>query len=195
MKPADFKRLIERFYSGETSETEEFQLRQYFEQKDLPTSHLGYKAHFLALQEMQQEALGDDFNQSLMDQLKDEPATNKFRIWLYRISSVAAIILLFIVVWFGTDLLKPKEVYGTITDPVLAFAETQKVLDEVSKKMNKGLTPAKKTVDKVEKSVQKTGELKKLDKALNKAKKINKLEEASELLKSFNKVVVTYGNS
>ena len=61
--------------------------------------------------------------------------------------------------------------------------------------MNKGLQPAKKTVDKVEDNVKQAGKIKKINGALKQAKKVNKYEEASELLKSMSKVQVRIGNS
>lgn len=195
MKPADINQLIEKFYAGETSVQEETQLRDYFEQANIPANHLSAKLHFIAANQLAEEEMGEDFEENLMSQLVDEKPVSIIKIWTYRLTSAAAIILLMLAIWFGTDLLQPKEVYGTITDPKLAFAETQKVLDEVSKKMNKGLQPAKKTVDKVEDNVKQAGKIKKINSALKQAKKVNKYEEASELLKSMSKVQVRIGNS
>jgi len=195
MTPANIEQLIEKYYAGETSEQEETQLRAYFSAKDIPDSQMAAKLYFMALKASADEKLGDDFDSKLMAQLSDEKPASTFRIWTYRISAVAAVILLMLAIWFGADLVQPKSVYGTITDPKLAFAETQKVLDEVSKKMNKGLQPAKKTVEAVEGPVKQVGEIKKINAALQKAKKINKFEEASELLKSISKVQVRLGNS
>jgi 3'-phosphoadenosine 5'-phosphosulfate sulfotransferase (PAPS reductase)/FAD synthetase len=195
MKPANIDLLIEKYYAGETSVQEETELRKYFDTQEVPESQMADRMYFAMLDELSDEKLGDEFDEKLVSRLTEEKPPSTFRIWSYRISSVAAVILLMLAIWFGTDLLQPKQVYGTITDPKLAFAETQKVLDEVSKKMNKGLQPAKKTVEAVEVNVKQAGKMNKMNSALKQAKKINKFEEASELLKSISKVQVRLGNS
>ena len=195
MKSENIEQLIEKYYAGETSEKEENQLRIYFVADDIPESQMAAKIYFMALDAVSEEKLPDGFDEKLMTQLNEKKPSPTFRIWAYRVSSAAAIILLMLAILFGADLLKPKEVYGTINDPKLAFAETRKVLDEVSKKMNKGLQPVKMTVEKVEDNVEQAGKIKKINTALQKAKKVNKFEDASELLKSISKVQVRLGTS
>lgn len=195
MKPAKLDLLIEKYYAGETSPEEEKELKAFILEGDIPAEHLELKEQFEIMNLMSNEHLSDDFDAKLLENLSGKKKAAKTFIGSFWVSGVAATILLLITIWFGTDLLQPKAVYGTITDPELAFNETKKVLDEVSKKMNKGITPAKKTVDKVEGSVKQAGEIKKINEALNKAKSIDKLEEASDLLKSMNKVYIRIGNS
>ena len=195
MIPAKLQDLIEKFYAGETTEHEEEQLKAYFNLADSSKDLAREKEYFMAMNSLKTEELDDTFEKELFKQINDEEPGRKLKVWGYSISAVAATVTIFLLVWFGTDILNPKEVYGTINDPHLAFAETQKALDEVSKNMNKGLKPAKKTVDKVEENVKKTGEVKKLNKALEKTKSFQKIDEASELLKSFSKVYVNYGKS
>jgi len=195
MKSENIEQLIEKYYAAETSETEENQMRVYFQGNDIPGSQMAAKIYFMTLDAVSEEKLPDGFDEKLMGQLIEKKPSSTFRIWAYRISSAAAIILLMLAILFGTDILQPRELYGTITDPKLAFAETRKVLDEVSKKMNKGLQPVKMTVEKVEDNVEQAGKIKKMNTALQKAKKINKFEDASELLKSISKVQVRLGTS
>jgi hypothetical protein len=73
-------------------------------------------------------------------------------------------------------------VYGTVTDPIAAFAETKKVLQEVSKNVKKGVTPVSATLKKAESGLKKT-------------KNIKKLNNTGLLLKSMTKVTVNYGKS
>jgi len=195
MIPAKLQDLIEKFYAGETTEHEEEQLKAYFNLADSSKDVVMEKEYFIAMNSLKTEELDDTFEKELFKQINDEKPGRKLKTWSYSISAVAATITIFLLVWFGTDILNSKEVYGTINDPHLAFAETQKALDEVSKKIKKGLKPAKKTVDKVEENVKKTGDVKKLNKALEKTKSFQKIDEASELLKSFSKVYINYGKS
>ena len=191
MKVQDIKLLIEKFYNGETSRNEEQLLKDYFEQKDIPEQFSDTKEYFNFLQKEAALELDDAFEEKFFKEA--EHKTNNKRIWMYRISGIAATILVFVLVWVGTELFQPKEVYGTISDPAIAFLETQKALDEVSKKMNKGLKPAEKTVKSIDNNAKKIGELKKLNKALENTKSIHKIDKASDLLKSVSKVYISYG--
>ena len=194
MKVQDIKLLIEKFYNGETSKCEEQLLMDYFDQKEIPEQYSDTKEYFNFLQKEAALELDDTFNEKFFKETGlNEHQTNNKRIWMYRISGIAATILVFVLVWVGTELFQPKEVYGTISDPAIAFLETQKAMDEVSKKMNKGLKPAEKTVKTIDNSVKKVGELKKMNKALENTKSIHKIDKASDLLKSVSKVYISYG--
>ena len=194
MKVQDIKLLIEKFYNGETSIHEEQLLKDYFDQKDIPEQFSDTKEYFNFLQKEASLELDDDFDDKFFKEAGlDEHHSNNKRIWMYRISGIAATILVFVLVWIGTELLQPKEVYGTISDPAIAFLETQKAMDEVSKKMNMGLKPAEKTVKTIDNSVKKIEEFKKMNKALENTKSIHKIDKASDLLKSISKVYISYG--
>jgi len=196
MKVQDIKLLIEKFYNGETSKREEQLLKDYFDQKDIPEQYSDTKEYFNFLQKEAALELDDTFDEKFFKETGlDEHQTNNKRIWMYRISGIAATILVFILVWVGTELFQPKEVYGTISDPAIAFLETQKAIDEVSKKMNKGLQPAEKTVKKIDENVKRVGEFKKMNQALESTKSLRKIDQASDLLKSISKVYVSYGDS
>jgi hypothetical protein len=196
MKLHEIEQLIEKFYNGETSLEEEKILKDYMNNDTVPEQFIAVKEHFSFLTNEKELELDDAFDEKIL-QLADAEKTqsNSLKIWTYRLSGVAAAILLFVMVWFGTDLLKPKEVYGTISDPSLAFLETRKAMDEVSKKLNKGLHPAEKTVKKIDENVKRAGELKKMNQALEKTKGLRKIDQASDLLKSVSKVYVSYGDS
>ncbi|PLW96470.1 MAG: hypothetical protein C0591_08660 [Marinilabiliales bacterium] len=196
MKLHEIEQLIEKFYNGETSLAEEEMLKDYLNQDTVPEQFMAVKEHFNFLKKEKVLELDDAFDEKILQLIDTEKAqSNSLKIWTYRLSGVAAAILLFVMVWFGTDLLQPKEVYGTISDPSLAFLETRKAMDEVSKKMNKGLQPAEKTVQKIDKNVKRAGELKKMNQALEKTKGLRKIDQASDLLKSVSKVYVSYGDS
>lgn len=196
MKLHEIEQLLAKFYNGETSLSEEEMLKDYLNQDTVPEQFIAVKEHFNFLKNENELELDDAFDEKILQLIDTEKAqSNSLKIWTYRLSGVAAAILLFVMVWFGTDLLQPKEVYGTISDPSLAFLETRKAMDEVSKKMNKGLQPAEKTVQKIDKNVKRAGELKKMNQALEKTKGLRKIDQASDLLKSVSKVYVSYGDS
>jgi hypothetical protein len=195
MTPAELRKLFKRFYDGETSELEENTLREWFRQEDIPGEFSAESEYFRTMDKLKEESLGASFEEDLLKKIMSEKQPKVIRFWPLGISGIAATIMIFLAIWFGTDLLNSKEVYGTIKDPQIAFSESQRILEEVSKKLDEGLKPAQKTVAKVEENVKKTGEINKLNEAIKKAKPIHKIDNASELLKSFNKVYVNYGKS
>ena len=196
MKLHEIEKLIEKFYGGETTLKEEELLRAYLNQKDIPKQFQAARDYFNFLQNEKELEMNDSFDEKILQTIElKEDKSNTLKVWTYRLSGVAAVILVFVMVWFGTDLFQPKEVYGTISDPSLAFYEAQKAMDEVSKKMNKGLQPAEKTVKKIDENVQRMGELKKINQALENTKNIRKIDQASDLLKSISRVYVSYGDS
>ena len=196
MKPDKIAMLLERFYAGETTLEEETLLKEYFEQENDMRAFQEAREYFHFLQEEKELELMSSFDDKILKSIElNEQKPGSIKLWAVGFSSAAAVILVFLMVWFGTDLLQPKEVYGTISDPTLAFHETQKVLVSVSRNMNKGLEPAEQTVKKVDTNIKRVGELKKMDQALGNAKSLRKIDKASTLLKSISKVYVSYGDS
>ena len=67
------KQLLERYWNCETSLEEEDILRTFFSQEDIPSELESYKALFTyELGESKNEALGDDFDQKMMDIIESE---------------------------------------------------------------------------------------------------------------------------
>ena len=195
MKPEEFELLVEKFFDGNTSENEEIMLKDFLEKQTLPNEYKELKMYFQAL-EVSEQGLDDDFDKRLLAKISTSEKTRKLvPAWFYSMSAVAATIFIFLVIWFGTDLFQPKQLYGTVTDPKIALEITQEALQQVSFKMNAGLKPADKTIKKVDKSMKEVSQIKKIEQALNDARKMQEIEKASQLLKSVSKVYVHVGNS
>lgn len=95
------EQLLERYWQCETTVEEEKILRTFFSQKDVPAALLPYKDLFTYEQkEREEEVLGDDFDQRMMD-LIQEPTPVKARTIklterlkpLFKAAAVVAIIL------------------------------------------------------------------------------------------------------
>ncbi len=197
MKPREFKELVDKYYAGETSEEEEVALKAMLKQDAFAEQFADVKSQILAMMQLEKETgLDEAFDQRILQEISTtkKPFLNR-RIWGYRLSGVAATVLVFLSIWFGSDLFRPKAVYGTITDPKIAFSETQKVLDTIAKKMNKGTVPMKKTVKELDKNLSKVSRIKEINTTINKMKKLEDLDRVSELFKSFSKVSINYGKS
>ncbi|MFH0843146.1 MAG: hypothetical protein V1903_11050 [Bacteroidota bacterium] len=151
MKEERLKDLLDKYYKGETSEAEERELKIY-----LSGSYIlkGYDAerdifsHYPLHDAILEPSSG--FSERIMkavDELERLEKSKLVRKRYISILSSAAAILLFMgsyYIFFGH---KPTE--DTFTDPQLAYAETMRILNEVSVKLNKG-TEALRPISKVQ---------------------------------------------
>lgn len=134
----------------------------------------------------------EDFDNKMVELLSSDTEKTRVIKILPRIFAVAASILILIAVWFTMDTYN-KPVYGTITDPEVAFAQTKSALMIVSDKLNEGIKPASSTIKKVDKGIKNSKNLKKAGETINNIKKFNKLNKTEDLLKSMTKVTVKAG--
>jgi len=183
MKQEEINKLLEKFFAGETTQSEEQQLKLWFQSEDVPDEMRAMKSYFEAMGKLKEEKPDSSFEKTLTERISQDEPAKKTRFRFYALTSAAAAIAIFLTVWMGTNLFKPKEVYGTVNDPKIAFAETKKILQEVSARLNEGLEPAEKTVKTVEKNVKKAGEAKKINEALQKVGYIIKLEKVNDLFR------------
>lgn len=192
----DIESLVEKYYAGVSSEEEELLLRATAAQ-DENFRQTTLKSQFETLKGLKNiKGLDSSFDDRIMKEIKSTNSKTKtISRFFYAASGIAATIAALFLIWFGTGFLQTPEVYATVTDPKVAFQETRLVLEDVSDKLNKGLKPAKKTVNKVDSNINQTSKVTKIKKALDKTKELQKLEKASDLLKSINKVYVDLGNS
>ncbi len=192
----DIERLVEKYYDGQSTEQEELLLKAAIEDADYGT-HPTIRNQFHSLKELQNEqGLDQKFDDRIMAEIKARsPKTAKIRKLVYSVSGIAASIAAVLIIWFGSGFFNGDPVYGTVTDPVIAFHETRLAMEEVSKKLNKGLKPAKESVNKIDSSVKKASSVKKIDETFKKARNMQKVNRAGELLKSINKVYIDLGNS
>lgn len=184
MKPQEINALIEKYYQGNTSEEEEKILRNYLkDNKEEKYQDVISQLNALSNFYEDDDVLDESFNKKILQELsKSQTSNTKLFNSRHIISGVAATILLAISIWIASSIFQPKEVYGTVTDPIAAFAETKKVLQKVSKNVKKGITPPSTTLKKAESGLKKT-------------KNIKKLNNTGLLLKSMTKVKVNYGKS
>ncbi len=197
MKDRDIKILINRYYKGELSEDEEILLKDFVRNNN-DDEYADVKEHFEIMNTIfeNEEKLDESFDSKILDIIKSEVPVVQKRYNINRIiSGIAATALVLVSLWITMNIIGSKEVYGTVNDPITAFAETKKALNKVSKNVNKGVTPATKTIHKVETGIDKTKDIKKAKEALDKIKKLNTLNNTGELLKSLTKVTVKYGKS
>ncbi|MEN6296257.1 MAG: hypothetical protein ABFD61_09055 [Chloroherpetonaceae bacterium] len=132
------KRLLEKFYDGETSLEEEAILSDYFNNEDIPEELQKYQAQF-AFYQQERNITFDNLDFELPPKM---PSKNYNRQRLYWAASIAATILIFVSILF----LLPQNPFSkshsrtiTVSNPDSTYAITKNTLYAVSKNLNKGL--------------------------------------------------------
>lgn len=139
MRKEEIKRLLERYYNAESTDTEEQILKDFFLKEIVPDELLNdkhifdYFRHSSALPEP-----SADFQTRILSALDGEEKTRLFRTRriLLSVSGIAAAIAIIAGAYFF--LKNPAEPRDTYSDPAIAYAETMKILYGVSYKLNQG---------------------------------------------------------
>ncbi len=142
------EQLLDKYWEGETSLTEEQQLKTFFSQANIPEHLQAYQALFQYLKHSQQQQLTDtDFEADL---LKQQPAKIRYLSStthiLRALTSVAACLLVvFGLYYYQSTLFNTTQpttsMVDTYQNPDEAYAKTQQVLLLMSQKLNKGKQP------------------------------------------------------
>ncbi|WP_291529578.1 hypothetical protein [Bacteroides sp. UBA939] len=157
MKVEEIERLLAEFYEGNTTESQEEILKDYFRTAEVPGNLHKDKEIFLSLyQDANQEV---EVPAGLVDKLSlliDKKAEEEQRFFIRNkskrnwrwIGSIAATVLLLIGIGYGTgnldkDICSPPR--DTFSDPEQAYRVLQATLMEVSTNLNNGLSEVEKT--------------------------------------------------
>lgn len=149
----EIERLLAEFYEGNTTESQEEALRDYFRTKEVPERLLKEKEIFLTLCQTAEEDMkvpaGLEDKLILLIDGKAEEERHFFRVnkakrnWRW-IRGVAATVLLLVGIgygagWMGNDACAPTP-QDTFSDPEEAYRVLQATLMEVSVNLNQGIT-------------------------------------------------------
>jgi len=140
MNEEELKRLIVKYYNGESTEHEENILKDFFRKGNIPE---GYEAEKLIFSYYTDSAEipgpSIDFESRIMAGIDTSGRNNgsqKIKRYLLPILSAAAGLLLLVGSYYL--IVKKAETGDTFTDPKLAYAETIKILRDVSSQLNHG---------------------------------------------------------
>jgi hypothetical protein len=181
MKEEDLKRLIDRYYSGESTEEEEIVLKGYFREDNIPEGYEAEKVIFGFYSESEDiPEPSVDFEARILAGIdaSERHGIKKYLIPL--ISAAAGLLLLAGSYFYFTSRTDPTD---TFKDPQVAYAETIKILRDVSSQLNRGtqiLEPVgkmnevtKKSFETINKSTRIVGKNLKSLNYLQKSDKIN----------------------
>jgi hypothetical protein len=138
MNEEELKRLIEKYYNGNSTEDEESILKDYFRRGNIPEGYEAEKLIFSYYNESSEiPEPSIDFEARIMAGIDASGRNNGFRKikrYLLPVLSAAAGLLILVASYFLV--VKKTETGDTFTDPQLAYAETIKILRNVSLQLN-----------------------------------------------------------
>jgi hypothetical protein len=140
MNEEEMKRLIGKFYSGESTEEEERALRSFFIENNAPPGYEAEKEIFSFLMdagEVPEPSSGFEARiiKAVDSSDKKELSLRVRRIMVPLAGIAAGLLILAGSYFFFTNRIESEDTY---TDPEIAYAETMKILLNVSSQINKG---------------------------------------------------------
>ncbi|HUX59059.1 MAG TPA: hypothetical protein VMV77_18960 [Bacteroidales bacterium] len=140
MNTEGLNRLLEKYYRGESTEEEEKTLSGFFQNNNIPEGYEAEKVifgYYSEAAEVPEPSPG--FEASIMAGIDEADRIKKkknFRKYILPYFSAAAGLLILTASYFF--FVHKSATMDTFSDPKLAYAETMKILMEVSTKLNRG---------------------------------------------------------
>lgn len=153
----NYKKLVEKYWAGETSVAEEKALKTYFNGPDVSQDLKKYASIFQYLANAKQETLTPSVDDLLAQRREGTPLKIRTKRFSYR--SIAAAVLVLIFAGLGFQKLQtPSKAERIATywaskeikDPKEAFVKVKAALLMTSKKLNNGTEAALQQVSKVQ---------------------------------------------
>lgn len=141
MNTEELNSLLEKYYKGESTEEEEMHLREYFLENNIPGGFDAEREIFryynLSIDIPEPTDGFEDRIIAAIDDIEAEIQPSRFRRIIRPVISVAAGLLILTASYFF--IIHRSTPVDTYTDPEIAYAETMKILMEVSSKLNHGV--------------------------------------------------------
>ncbi len=140
MNKEEIKHLLERYYAGESTLEEELLLKRFFSQENVPEDLSGEKeifSYYLQSSVVPEPSSGFENDIiSALDTVDHQYSGFKRRRIFGILTGIAAVMLLLTATYFFfVQKSGPRDTYS---DPEVAYAETMKILNEVSIRLNHG---------------------------------------------------------
>jgi hypothetical protein len=185
----EIRKMLDRFYQGETTLEEEKMLEDYFASTKVPEELIPDKDLFQAMSTGNESIpVPSDLNQKIIGALDqvEKKATRTRRISLYSLSGLAAGLLIMIAVYLfyfrteETTLLGSSQMEDTYDDPMEAYEEAKRTLAYVSAKLNNG-TSELEHVKQIRKTAEPLKSLSKINKGSKELNLLGQLHRAREI--------------
>lgn len=141
MNREELERLLEKYYNGESSEEEELILRKFFRNEDIPEAYREEKEIFNYYSQMEKIPEPEyGFERRIIAAIDNEDiylnSRRKRRLVISFSSIAAGLLILAGSYFFFIHRTEPRD---TFTDPDIAYAETKKILYDISYRMNQAV--------------------------------------------------------
>ena len=154
----DIRKLLDRFYLGDTSLEEEGLLQDYFTSPSIPEELMPDRDMFRALGNADNSVpVPEDLNQKILDVIdqQEKKVGRTRRISVFSLSGLAAGLLVVIALYVGyfndegSGRLAANQMTDTYEDPQEAYEEAKRTLAYVSAKLNTGTSELEHVVKQV----------------------------------------------
>jgi hypothetical protein len=176
--------LIKKYEQGNTSLEEENLLMDFFSNEEVPYQLRSYMDLFYFMDSSKKEELADEhFDDKVIAAItnnKPETKNSTKKIRMYSVFAIAASITILIGLYFRFGYQLPG-VQDTYDDPVLAYAETKKILLKVSGNFNAGVDELK-NVSEFNNGINELNKLSTFDEGIQNLEKISMLEKSKEII-------------
>lgn len=140
--------LLNRYWNAETSLEEEQQLREYFTGSSIPEHLKETAALFRYFESNKKKSLNDaSFDGTVLSKVSTPKRSKVVRLVYNTMRIAAGVAVLVVATWFIRDEIRkasPQVMVDTYDDPKLAFEETKKALQMISKSFGTAETQARK---------------------------------------------------
>lgn len=184
MNLQEIERLLEKYFEGESTLSEEEQLRKFFASGRIPEQWNDLARYFNYLDQQKDLVITDpDFDEKIMANVKGNilgVITDIHRPWIYWIVGAAASILILVAVFVKFDPFSRK-FDDTFKDPQVAYMEAKKILLYVSGKFNQG-TRNLEPVSVLQAGLNEMKPVSAYSKAVNNMSKLNEVEKVHKMI-------------
>ena len=142
---AEIRKLLDRFYTGETTLEEEQILQDYFSSTSIPEELMPDRDLFRSLGTSDSVAVPEDLNQKILDVIdqQEKKVVRTRRISVFSLSGLAAGLLVVIALYVGyfradRPGMLADQMNDTYENPQDAYEEARRTLAYVSAKLNTG---------------------------------------------------------
>jgi hypothetical protein len=134
--------LLEKYFEGETSISEEKELQDYFSMQQVAPHLEKYTALFNHFAVAKEQLFEQEI--PVLQIQKDESRNHKRNLaWISIAASVVVLMGIGTYVFYNSEPVNNSKDLGTYDDPEVAFKETQKALSLLSKNVNVGIESVK----------------------------------------------------
>lgn len=184
MNLREIENLLDRYFEGETTLSEEARLREFFASGSVPEQWKNLEHYFCHMEQERSKLLDDPaFDEKIMSQVKESKLaviTDIRRPWIYWLSGVAAGVLIIIAIFVKFDPFSRK-IDDTYKDPKVAYQEAKRVLLYISEKFNQG-TGSLDAVNSLDKGLTELKPVSAYNKVTSEVNRLNEVEKVEKLI-------------